>query len=140
MKDVMAIRKERVECAFLKVAPDNTKEFRVLVWHHLDVSDVAESLEVCQLTSRQKEKFKSTLARLLKGDAQFGLAFAPPPVDKARDTDYWRARQISAETWEETGCDFAMEIRRPLGRNDPGHRVAKRDIVAFDTYSEVNKS
>lgn len=33
-----------------------------------------------------------------------------------------------------------MEIRRPLGRDDPGHRVARRNIVAFDTYSEVNKS
>ncbi|KAH6848227.1 P-loop containing nucleoside triphosphate hydrolase protein [Chaetomium sp. MPI-CAGE-AT-0009] len=105
MKDVMAIRKERVECAFLSIAPDNTKEFRVLVWHHLD-----------------KEKFSNTLARLLKGDARFGLAFAPPPVDKAKDTDYWRARQISAGPWKETGCDFAMEIRRPLGHNDPGHR------------------
>ncbi|KAK3293556.1 P-loop containing nucleoside triphosphate hydrolase protein [Chaetomium fimeti] len=124
MKDVMAIRKERVECAFLKVAPDNTKEFRVLVWHHLD------------LTSRQKGKFGNTLARLLKGDARFGLAFAPPPVDKAKDTDFWRARQISADPWKETGCDFAMEIRRPLGPNNPGNRVARRDIVAFDTYNE----
>jgi hypothetical protein len=52
MKDVMAIRKERVECAFLKIAPDNDKDFRVLVWHHLDVSDVVEPLEGCQLTSK----------------------------------------------------------------------------------------
>lgn len=47
MKDVMAIRKERIECAFLNVALDNTKEFRVLAWHHLDVSDIIEWLKAC---------------------------------------------------------------------------------------------
>ncbi|KAH6622716.1 hypothetical protein F5144DRAFT_632162 [Chaetomium tenue] len=141
MKDVLAIRKEKVECAFLNVAPDNTKEFCMLVWHHLDVSDTVEPLKVMLSANIKVERnIRNTRARLLKGDAKFGLAFAPPPVEKAMDTDYWRARQISADPWKATGCDFAMEIRRPLGRDDPGHRVARRDIVAFDTYSEIDKS
>jgi hypothetical protein len=40
MKDIEEIRRDKVECAFLKVAPDNKNDFYVLVWHHLDVSNV----------------------------------------------------------------------------------------------------
>lgn len=85
-------------------------------------------------------KYGNALARLLKGDAKFGLAFAPPPVGKSRDDQYWRARQISADPWKETGCDFAMTIRRPHRHNDPGVRVRNHPIKAFNTYSEVNKT
>jgi hypothetical protein len=81
------------------------------------------------------------LARLLKGDAQLGLAFDLPPADKKRDVKYWRARQISADPWKDSGCDFAMMIRRPLGPNDPGRKVADKKIedMAFESYNEVNK-
>lgn len=43
MKDVEDIRRQKVECAFLKIESDShdetATEFHVLVWHHLNVSN-----------------------------------------------------------------------------------------------------
>jgi hypothetical protein len=88
----------------------------------------------------QKNKYGDTLARLLTGNARLGLAFEPPPADKKWDVNIWRARQIPADEWKYTGCDFAMVIRRPDGRSDPGTGIRNHPIPAFVAYREVNKS
>jgi hypothetical protein len=88
----------------------------------------------------QNDKYKQSLGRLLKGDSQLGLAFAPPPANMDHDRGYWKAHQVPTDEWEATGCDFAMVIRRPRSRRDPGLDVRNHPITAFDTYDEANKS
>ncbi|KAK4234512.1 hypothetical protein C8A03DRAFT_37707 [Achaetomium macrosporum] len=102
------------------------------------VQDTYYFMKDVEYIRRQKmNKYGNTLARLLNGDAQFGLAFAPPPAEKESDRDYWVARQISAEPWKETGCDFAMKIRRPQ-RRDPGKYGDF--YLKFSDYEEVART
>ncbi|KAK3360832.1 P-loop containing nucleoside triphosphate hydrolase protein [Lasiosphaeria ovina] len=126
--DVGQIRSHPVRCLFIRTAtgvPDNeANEFMVLVRHGLN-----------------KDTYGMSLNRLLKGDAQFGLAFKLPPprsIDGPDiDNDYWRARQIPLPVG--APYDLAMMIQRPV-RGDPGFEVRDQAIGALNSILDAQSA
>ncbi|KAK3311038.1 uncharacterized protein B0T15DRAFT_548164 [Chaetomium strumarium] len=132
IKDVQEIRESKVECVFL-TDPDSDGDPKT--------AGAGSAKQPGHMPSGHMAKYGNTLKRLLKGDAQFELAFELPPSKKSRDFKVWKARQISAEPCKETRCDFAMRIRRPR-RGERGENMRNVDLgwKVSVTYSKVNKS
>lgn len=82
MKDVEHIRRQRVECAFLKMVPDSLNatapEYRVLVWHHLDVSVDGYAFQCLEANTNVGREVREHVVASPEGGFPVWSGFRPP--------------------------------------------------------------